>query len=57
MQISNILSRRTVELWRFICKSSDPARLFTEIFRHAADGFRENAFAMTLGHEVARAPP
>jgi hypothetical protein len=51
----HLFSRRTkLNFGDSFVKSSDPARLFTEnIFVMPQDGFRENAFAMTLSHEVA----
>src|SRR3954469_2667433 len=51
----HIFSRRTkFDFGHSFVKSSDPARLFTNtIFVMPQDGFRENATAMTLSHELA----
>jgi hypothetical protein len=51
----HLFSRRTkLEFGHSFVKSSDPARLFTEnIFVMPQNGFRENATALTLSHELA----
>jgi hypothetical protein len=51
----HLFSRRTkLDFGHSFVKSSDPARLFSEsIFVMPQNGFRENATAMTLSHELA----
>jgi hypothetical protein len=51
----HLFSRRTkLDLGHSFVESSDPARIFTEnIFVMPRDGFRENATAVTLSHELA----
>ncbi|HET9130680.1 MAG TPA: hypothetical protein VFO86_07025, partial [Terriglobia bacterium] len=51
----HLFSRRTkLDFGHSFIQSSDPARIFTEnIFVMPRDGFRENATALTLSHELA----